>query len=106
MRESHLHGSVREGPGNWPSYRDSLRPQEKVAFIVEILLDIKHHSGKIEYAHCNDNSPQLAAGYPRGGLALKIRDFQTSEYLLRRSTLRGIRPPEIHNLSAYVAAES
>lgn len=46
----------------------------------------------------NENSPQQAAGYPRGGLALKIRDFQTSEYLLRRSKLRGIRPIAIEGL--------
>ena len=44
----------------------------EVAFIVEILLDIEHHSGKIEYAHCHENSPPLAAGYPRGGLDLMI----------------------------------
>ena len=41
----------------------------EVAFIVEILLDIKHQSGKIEYANCHENSPPLATGYPRGGLA-------------------------------------
>jgi hypothetical protein len=50
----------------------------------------------------NENSPQQAAGYPRGGLALKIRDFQTSEYLLRRSKLRGIRPPEIENTRWFI----
>ena len=42
----------------------------EVAFIVEIILDIKHHSGKIEYANCHENSRLLAAGYPRGGFAL------------------------------------
>jgi hypothetical protein len=26
----------------------------------------------------NENSPQQATGYQRGGFALKIRDFQTS----------------------------
>jgi hypothetical protein len=44
----------------------------EVTFIVEILLDIKYYSGKIEYAHCHENSPQQALGYPRGGLALMI----------------------------------
>jgi len=43
----------------------------------------------------NENSPQLAAGYQRGGFALKIRDFQTSGQFSKRSKLRGIRPVAI-----------
>jgi hypothetical protein len=53
----------------------------------------------LQVVKLNEDTPQQATGYQRGSFALKIRDFQTSEYLSKRSKLRGIRPVAIEKLA-------